>query len=250
MRRRLLVLAVVVSVACAAIGAAPAAAEEPGLSAEARRQAAALRDAAGLGTGAYELLRSLTVEAAPRFAGTPGDRAGVEWGLETMRRLGFDNVRAEPVTVPQWVRGEEAGWILDPSLRPVVLAALGGSVGTPPPDLTAEVVPVLDLDALEALPDEAVAGKVVFFTRRMERNREGSGYRPTVRARGAGPSAAAAKGAVAMLMRYREPVCRSFRNTSGVLPLVSKSTRFVLVDSNATQRPSAEMAGEVESPSP
>jgi Zn-dependent M28 family amino/carboxypeptidase len=35
----------------------------------------------------------------------------------------------------------------------------------------------------------------------MERNREGSGYRPTARARGAGPSAAAGKGAVAMLMR-------------------------------------------------
>mgnify|MGYP000688790584 CR=1 FL=1 len=52
-----------------------------------------------------------------------------------------------------------------------VLAALGGSVGTADPDLTAEVVPVVDLDELATLPDEAVAGKIVFFTRRMERNR-------------------------------------------------------------------------------
>ena len=178
-----------------------AAAEDAGLAPAELARAAELRDAAMAGSGAFDLLRSLTVEAAPRFAGTPGDRAGVEWGLAAMRRLGFDNVRAEPVTVPRWVRGEEAGWILDPSLRPVVLAALGGSVGTAEPDLTAEVVPVVDLDELATLPDEAVAGKIVFFTRRMERTREGSGYRPTVRARGAGPSAAAAKGAVGMLMR-------------------------------------------------
>ena len=200
MRLGSLAAGVVVSLAAAGLVAAPAPGES-GLTSAALRQAEALRDAASGGTGAYELLRSLTVEASPRFAGTPGDRAGVEWGLTTMRRLGFENVRAEAVTVPQWVRGREAGWILDPSLRPVVLAALGGSVGTPQPDLTAEVVPVVDLDALEALPDDSVAGKIVFFTRRMERNREGSGYRPTVRARGAGPAAAAAKGAVGMLMR-------------------------------------------------
>jgi Zn-dependent M28 family amino/carboxypeptidase len=184
-----------------AIVALPVLAAGPVLDSEAVRQAEKLRDEAVAGTGAYELLHSLTVEASPRFAGTPGDRAGVEWGLATMRRLGFEDVREQPVTVPRWVRGDEAGWILDPSLRPVVLAALGGSVGTPEPDLTAEVVPVLDLDALEKLPAEVVAGKIVFFTRRMERTREGSGYRPTVRARGAGPSAAAAKGAVGMLMR-------------------------------------------------
>ncbi len=164
-------------------------------------RAARLRDEAVAGTGAWDLLRSLTVEASPRFAGTPGDRAGVEWGLAAMRRLGFEEVRAESVPVPRWVRGDEAGWILDPSLRPVVLAALGGSVATPEAGLTAEVVAVEDVEALASLPISAVTGKIVFFTRRMERNREGSGYRPTVKARGAGPSAAAAKGAVGMIMR-------------------------------------------------
>ena len=148
MRRQLLALPLVVSFAVAGALAAEAPATDSGLDDEALSQAVALRDAAGAGTEAYQLLRSLTVEASPRFAGTPGDRAGVEWGLATMRRLGFDDIRAEPVTVPQWVRGEEAGWILDPSLRPVVLSALGGSVGTARPDLTAEVVPVVDLDAL------------------------------------------------------------------------------------------------------
>jgi Zn-dependent M28 family amino/carboxypeptidase len=177
------------------------AAENGGFSPEALARAVELRDTTAAGSGAWDLLRSLTVEASPRFAGTPGDRAGVEWGLAAMRRLGFDDVRAEPVVVPQWVRGEEAGWILDPSLRPVVLTALGGSVATPEGGLTAEVVAVESLETLEALPTAEVSGKIVFFTRRMERTREGSGYRPTVAARGAGPSAVAAKGAVAMIMR-------------------------------------------------
>ena len=64
-------------------------------------------------------------------------------------------------------------------------------------------------------PDEAVAGKIVFFTRRMERTREGSGYRPTVRARGAGPSAAAAKGAVGMLMRSAGTSTNRIAHTGG-----------------------------------
>ncbi|MFQ5349797.1 MAG: M20/M25/M40 family metallo-hydrolase [Thermoanaerobaculia bacterium] len=201
MRQLLRSLPILLCPLAISLAAVPAAGDERVLDAEALAAAAALRDSAVAGTRAYELLHSLTVEASPRFAGSPGDRAGVEWGLAAMRRLGFDNVRGEPVTVPRWVRGQEAGWILDPSLRPVVLAALGGSVGTAEPDLTAEVVPVLDLDELERLPSEAVSGKIVYFTRRMERTREGSGYRPTVRARGAGPAAAAAKGAVGMLMR-------------------------------------------------
>ncbi len=198
--RRLLPLALCLA-ALGTIATPALAAEDGGLSPEALARAVELRDGAAAGSGAWDLLRSVTVEASPRFAGTPGDRAGVEWALAAMRRLGFDEVWSEPVTVPQWVRGEEAGWILDPSLRLVVLTALGGSVATPEGGLTAEVVAVEDLEALAALPMAAVSGKIVFFTRRMERNREGSGYRPTVAARGAGPSAAAAKGAIGMIMR-------------------------------------------------
>jgi Zn-dependent M28 family amino/carboxypeptidase len=202
MRQRQLVLTLALCLVVASPIAISAQAGGSGIGPAVLARAAELRDDAVAGSGAYELLHSLTVEAAPRFAGSPGDRAGVEWGLATMRRLGFENVRAEPVTVPQWVRGDEAGWIL-------------GSIGTAHPDLTAEVVAVVDLDELEALPDEAVAGKIVFFTRRMERTREGSGYRPTVRARGAGPSAAAAKGAVGMLMRSAGTSTNRIAHTGG-----------------------------------
>src|SRR5687768_9631362 len=65
------------------------------LSPEIAATAAALRDGAMKGTRAYELVRSLTLETGPRLAGSPGDRAGVEWGVRTLKELGFQNVRAE-----------------------------------------------------------------------------------------------------------------------------------------------------------
>lgn len=170
-------------------------------SADLDKTAAALRDSALESDLAWKLLESLTVEVGHRFAGSAGDRAAVAWALAKMEELGFENVRAEPVTVPRWVRGEASGRIVSPYPQEMKLIALGGSVGTAEEGLEAEVVEVLDLEALEALPDESVAGKIVFFNKRMERHQSGRGYGQTVGPRGRGPSAAARKGAVGMLIR-------------------------------------------------
>jgi hypothetical protein len=97
---------------------------------------------------AYELLRSLTTEVGHRFAGSPGDRAAVAWAKREMGKLGFDEVRTEPVTVPQWIRGHAEGEILAPYPQEMVLIALGGSVGTSEGGLTADVVRVASLDEL------------------------------------------------------------------------------------------------------
>jgi len=150
---------------------------------------------------ALELVRSLTAEVGPRFAGTPGDRAAVEWALAAMKRLGLENVRAEPVTIPRWIRGEESGRIVSPHPQDMVLLALGGSVGTPAEGITAEVVGFETLEAIEGLPEGALEGKIAFINQTMERARDGSGYGQTVRSRSRGPSAAARKGAVALLIR-------------------------------------------------
>jgi len=180
------------------------------------RTAARLRDRALASPIAWQLLESLTVEVGQRFAGTSGDRAAVAWAEAKMRELGLENVRSEPVTVPRWVRGEARGRIVAPYPQELMLIALGGSVGTSgigeigatgeiggtgEAGIEAEVVEVADLEALEKLSDEAVAGKIVFFNKRMERRRDGSSYGETVRVRSRGPSAAATKGAVAVLIR-------------------------------------------------
>jgi hypothetical protein len=174
------------------------------VSAEAMARAAALRDGALKGTRAFEIVRSLTLEVGPRPAGSAGEARAVEWGLRTMKALGFENVRAEKVTVPHWDRGAESGAIVSPWPQPVVLAALGGSVGTPEGGIEAEVVQVPDVSALDKLDAEAAAkvkGKIVFIDKRMERRKDGSGYGEAVPGRGRGAAAAGKLGAAAVLIR-------------------------------------------------
>jgi hypothetical protein len=103
--------------------------------------------------------------------------------------------------VPRWERGAESGEITAPYPQPVVLAALGGSVGTPDGGIEAQVVEVAGLDALAALDPAKVKGKIVFFNTKMKRAKDGSGYGPAVGVRGAGASRAAKLGAVAVLIR-------------------------------------------------
>lgn len=79
--------------------------------------------------------------------------------------------------------------------------ALGGSAGTPDAGLTSEIVMAADVPALLAMPRNAVERKIVFLSTRMQRSRDGSGYRIAVKSRGEGPSAAAGLGAVGLVIR-------------------------------------------------
>lgn len=192
----------------------PSAAEEPAW----RATAAKVRDRAlseDQRAVPWEILESLTTEVGPRFAGSPGDKAAVAWGLRTMEALGFEAVRAEPVTVPHWVRGRNEGEILAPFPQPMVLTALGGSVATPAGGLVAEVVRAGSLAELTELPDEAVAGKIVFLDQSMERRRDGSGYGQTVGIRATGPVEAAKKGAVGVVIRSVGTGTHRFPHTGG-----------------------------------
>lgn len=163
--------------------------------------ASTLRDGAMQGTRAFEIVRSLTLETGPRLAGSAGDRAAVEWGVRTLKELGFQNVRADKVTVPHWERGTESGEIVSPWPQPVTLAALGGSMGTPEGGIEAEVVQVADMAALEAIDPAQVKGRIVFVNKRMRRAKDGSGYGEAVVSRGRGAIVAGQKGAVAVLIR-------------------------------------------------
>ncbi len=203
----------------------PAAATPPPLFTEVEETAAALRDRALESRLAYDLLRSLTTETGPRFAGTAGDRAAVAWALRQMEALGFSAVRAEPVTVPRWVRGAAEGAILEPFPQELILTALGGSIGTPEEGIAAEVLSVAALEELEALPADAARGKIVFINRRTERHRSGKGYGGTVPIRRDGAGLAARKGALAVLIRsvgtgnHRFPHTGSLRYPEGVRPI-------------------------------
>ncbi len=171
---------------------------------ETRVAVAALAAKGSSPTRATEWVRRLTDEVGPRLAGSPGDRAAVAWGQALLRELGFAKVRAEEVSVSAWERGVETAVVVSPYPQKLVVTALGGSVGTPPEGITAPVVEMKTLEALEeaveADPD-AVRGKIVFFSRRMARSGEGPGYGANVPMRSSGAAKAGPHGALAVLVR-------------------------------------------------
>lgn len=188
-------------VLCAAMAPVTAQDDPPELSDEIRESAERLRDSAMEGTKAFDLVSSLTTEVGSRFAGTQGDRAAVAWALLKLRELGFENVRAETVTVPRWVRGDIEARILEPFPQPLVAIALGGSIGTGNGGIEAPVVMAPDLETLKAMSRDEVQGKIVYIGDRMRRQRDGSGYGEAVQKRVNGATEAARLGARAVIIR-------------------------------------------------
>lgn len=194
----------VVTAAVAAAFVVASAAGQPSVHAPAHVPAAVrdLQQSALADRRAYDTLRSLTEQVGQRFAGSSGDAKAVQWALDTLRAQGFSNVRAEPVTVPRWVRGTAEVTLLGAE-GPLALAslALGGSVGTDGQAVEAEVLAATTVAELEDLTREQVQGKIVFLYDRMLETRDGMDYGPTVRNRSDGAIEAAKLGAVGVVIR-------------------------------------------------
>ncbi len=170
-----------------------------------------IRDAAMQDPYALNELRHLTDNIGPRLSGSPQAQQAVDWVAAEMRSLGAE-VTLEKAQVPHWVRGAESGELVAwPGMAPgttqkVVLTALGGSAATPADGLTAEIVVVDDFQALRALPPDAVKGKILLFDHPFDKELAavgsgGGAYGNSVIYRGVAPSAGAAVGAVAVLVR-------------------------------------------------
>jgi Zn-dependent M28 family amino/carboxypeptidase len=128
-----------------------------------------------------------------------------------MRRLGLD-VKLEKVMVPHWVRGVETGELVQftgqapGTTQKIVLTALGGSVATPAQGVNAEIVVADSFAHLSSLGREKVAGKIVLFNVRFDKQLAAQGfagdaYGQAVIYRGIGASAAARLGAIAAVVR-------------------------------------------------
>ncbi len=153
------------------------------------------------GIRAVDLVRDLCDTVGPRYPCTPGDAAAVAWAKAALRDAGLSDARAEPATATLWERGTESCVLHLPRAAPVVLSALGGSVGTPAGGIEAEVLEFLSLDALAAATRDQVAGKIVYVHHVMPRLRDGTGYNAAHMVRAAAPSRASKKGAIACLVR-------------------------------------------------
>jgi len=184
---------------------------------------------------AFRQLAVLTNKIGPRLSGSVQARSAVDYVASELQGLGLD-VRLEKILVPYWIRGEEKAELVkfpgqvSGMAQRIILTTLGGSVGTPPDGLTAEVVTVHDFDELQALGRASVEGKIVLFNRPFDQQMAAQGfgreaYRQIVPHRTGGPSAAARLGAVAALVRsaggsdYRLPHAGFLRYAKDIPPI-------------------------------
>lgn len=187
--------------------------------------AAALAD-----TDGYARLAFLTDHIGKRLSGSDALTKAAYWAADAMKQAGLQNVTMQPVMVPHWVRGAESGTIVAPVTKPLHMLGLGMSVGTPPGGITADVVVVPDFASLEKLGRAGVEGKIVVF------NAVYKGYGQTVMYRTAGPSRAAALGAVAMLVRSITPLAMQTPHTG--------TTSYDSKDPNLPKIPAAAISIE------
>ncbi|TMP02171.1 peptidase M28 family protein [Pseudoalteromonas sp. S3178] len=190
-------------------------AAEPEFSTEQLKQVTQLRTTALNSSLSYELLESLTTEVGPRLPGTYNDKKAVAWAKAKFNELGFDKVWLEEATFPEWRRYSESGKILTPSEQPLHLTALGNSISTPKEGITAPIVLFETLDELIAAPANSLKGKIAYINYRMNRDIDGNGYGPAVKARATGAIEASKKGAVAYMMRSVSTGHHRFAHTGG-----------------------------------
>lgn len=151
---------------------------------------------------AYARLAELCDTIGARLSGSAALDKAINWAVRVLTEDGQENVRKEPVMVPHWVRGEESLLLVEPREEKLSMLGLGGSVGTPPEGIRAEVVVVSSEEELKALGERA-KGKIVLFNNPMPAYdpEKGAGYGEAVRFRNHGARLAAEQGAVAALVR-------------------------------------------------
>jgi len=146
----------------------------------------------------WQRLAALTDASGHRLSGSPQLEHAIQWVMAEMKKDGLENVHAEPVTVPRWVRGRESAEIIEPSHLPIAMLGLGSSIGTPPQGIQAEALVVRSFEDLDANASRA-KGRIVVF------NVPFTDYVATRVIRSNGASRAASHHAVAALVRSVGP---------------------------------------------
>ncbi len=204
------------------------------------QQVERLRDAALADNYAWDITEGLTTEVGQRMAGTEAEARARAWSVAKLKAMGFANVRIDPFMMPVWVRGAESVSITAPFPQKLMIAALGNSASTPPGGLDGELVGFDSLADLEAAPDAAVRGKIVFVSHAMPRTEDGSGYGIFAAPRRQGPSIASRKGAIAIVIRsigtdyHRNPHTGVMTFADGVKPIPAGA--LPLPDAEQVQR--------------
>ncbi len=156
-------------------------------------------------SSAYTNLFTLCKIAPARLSGSENAAKAVDLTFEMIKQVS-DTAWLQETMVPHWERGDkEEGKVLlggDQSFT-MNLCALGGSIATSTNGLTANVIEVKSLEELKSVDASKVSGKIVFINQAMDPKFIDTfgayGGCASIRVKGA--DEAAAKGAVAVLIR-------------------------------------------------
>ncbi|XP_046574508.1 carboxypeptidase Q-like [Haliotis rubra] len=146
----------------------------------------------------YNRLAEFVDTFGSRIAGSQNLENAIDYMMKKLNEDDLENVHGESAMVPHWVRGKESATLEQPRILPLNILGLGGSIGTPPEGITAEVIVVKTFDELKRRAAEA-RGKIVVY------NEDWVGYGATVQYRSLGAVEAAKVGAVASLIRSVTP---------------------------------------------
>jgi hypothetical protein len=162
---------------------------------------AAVRDKALADTTAWDVVESLTTEVGPRPVGSPAMARARDWGVATLKRLGFENVHVESFTTKAWSRGAESASVVSPYPQKLAILGIGNSAPTPPGGITAPIALFTSYQQLLDAPMGSLAGKIAVVTQKMGRTQDGSSYGYVGITRRLGQVEAAKRGAVGYMMR-------------------------------------------------
>jgi carboxypeptidase Q len=246
------VAATVLATALLATTAGPASAQRPGTEARALAQqmqarvttAQQLRDRALQGNVAYEIVEALTT-MGPRLAGTDVEHRAAAWGAAWLRQHGFENVRIEEFPLLVWTRGREEAWVVAPQPQPLVVTMLGGSPPTPAAGIEAEVVLFETYEGLLEAAPGSLAGRIAVVLQETPRTQEGAGYGSTSPMRFRGPVEAAARGAVAYLLRSLGTHDHRFAHTGATQIVENTIPSFAMSPPDAEQLVRVARSGPV-----
>lgn len=168
----------------------------------------------------YKNLEVLCKTIGGRLSGSPQAEKSIYWAKKAMYAAGADTVYLQPCMVTHWERGskETCDIISKNGKKSLRIIALGGSVGTAPPGLTAPVIEVKSFEELESLGEKNIKGKIVFYNVFFNQKniRTGTSYGETVKYRFSGASKAAKFGAVATVVRSMSSLANDSPHTGAM----------------------------------
>jgi len=121
------------------------------------------------GTHTFDYLTELSDEVGARVTGSPEAARAVQWGVDTMKAMGLENVHAEHYQLWRgWTRGMAEAWLVSPTRRKLMVDSMGWVGSTVANGVDA---PVVDVN-LNFLADEMAknsgnwAGKILLVRRK------------------------------------------------------------------------------------